>query len=96
MSTPNNYVIVRAPAKESGPAGRVTRLQVRKRGAANWGLPVPEASFDTGDNTWEESIARAIKASGESVDFSAEDLARMRAEASRILHPVAKNPRMGD
>jgi hypothetical protein len=96
MSNPNNYLILRASAKESGPAGRGTRLHIRKRSAANWALPVPEASFDTGDSTWEESLARAVRASGESVQFSADDLARLRAEANRILHPVAKNQRMSD
>jgi hypothetical protein len=96
MSNSNNYVIIRASAKESGPAGRGTRLHIRKRSAANWSLPVPEASFDTGDGTWEDSLALAVKASGESVQFSAEDLVRLRGEASRILHPVAKNQRMSD
>jgi len=57
---------------------------------------VPEASFDSGDTTWEESLASTVKRSGESVVFSAKDLERLRAEAQRILHPIVKNNRMAD
>jgi hypothetical protein len=53
-------------------------------------LPVPEASFDSEDKTWEESLTQAVKRSGESVNFAAKDLERLRAEAHRVLHPVAK------
>jgi len=96
MSNPDNYAVSKSSAKESGPAGAGTRLHIRKRGASNWALPVPEASFDSGDTTWEESLATAVKRSGESVVFGAKDLERLRAEANRILHPVVKNSRMAD
>ena len=96
MSNPDNYAVIKSSAKESGPAGTGTRLHIRKRGASNWALPVPEASFDSGDTTWEESLAITVKRSGESVVFSAKDLERLRAEAARILHPIVKNSRMAD
>jgi hypothetical protein len=96
MSNPDNYAVIKSSAKESGPAGAGTRLHIRKRGASNWALPVPEASFDSGDLTWEESLANTVKRSGESVVFSAKDLERLRAEANRILHPIVKNSRMTD
>jgi hypothetical protein len=57
---------------------------------------VPEASFDSEDATWEASFAAAVKRSGESVEFSAKDLQRLRAEAARILHPTPKTNRMND
>jgi hypothetical protein len=92
MSNPDNYAITRTPSKESGVAGAAaTRLQIRKRGAANWALPVPEAAFDSEDSQWEESVAAAVKRSGEAVTFTAKDLERLRAEANRILHPTLKN-----
>jgi hypothetical protein len=96
MSNPDNYAVIKSSAKESGPTGAGTRLHIRKRGASNWALPVPEASFDSGDLTWEESLANTVKRSGESVVFSAKDLERLRAEANRILHPIVKNSRMTD
>jgi len=96
MSNPDNYAVSKSSAKENGPAGAGTRLHIRKRGASNWALPVPEASFDSGDTTWEESLATTVKRSGESVVFGAKDLERLRAEANRILHPVVKNSRMAD
>ncbi|HEY3253541.1 MAG TPA: hypothetical protein VGJ91_06320 [Polyangiaceae bacterium] len=96
MSNPDNYAVSKSSTKESGPAGAGTRLHIRKRGASNWALPVPEASFDSGDTTWEESLTNAVKRSGESVVFSAKDLERLRAEAQRILHPIVKNNRMAD
>lgn len=90
MNNPDNYAISKSSAKDSGPNGATTRLQIRKRGAANWALPVPEAAFDSEDKQWEESLAQALKRSGESVEFSAKDLERLRAEAHRILHPTVK------
>ena len=92
MSNPDNYAITRTPSKEGASAGAATtRLQIRKRGAANWALPVPEAAFDSEDSQWEQSVAAAVKRSGEAVNFSAKDLERLRAEANRILHPTVKN-----
>jgi hypothetical protein len=96
MSNPDNYAVSKSSAKEHGPAGAGTRLHIRKRGASNWALPVPETSFDSGDTAWEESLASTVKRSGESVVFSAKDLERLRAEAHRILHPIVKNSRMAD
>ncbi|MEP7051145.1 MAG: hypothetical protein ABJB12_12375 [Pseudomonadota bacterium] len=94
MSNPDNYLIVKAPAKDrSRGATGGTSLNLRKRGAANWSLSVPDAEFDSGDNTWEESLAAAVKRSGESVEFPAEALQRLRAEANRILHPTVKSQR---
>ena len=90
MSNPDNYAIIKFSGKESGAAGAPTRLHIRKRGAANWSLPVPEASFDSEDRQWEDSLAQTVKRSGESVQFSAKDLERLRAEANRILHPITK------
>ena len=84
MSNPDNYAISKSSA------GTGTRLHIRKRGASNWALPVPEASFDSEDKTWEESVAGTVKRSGESVQFSPKDLERLRAEAHRILHPTPK------
>jgi len=96
MSNPDNYSVSKAVSHSSAKEGGAgTRLQIRKRGASNWALPVPEAAFDSGDTTWEESLAKTVKGSGESVVFSAKDLERLRAEAQRILHPVVKN-RMAD
>ena len=93
MSKLDSYVIVKAPSKDR-PRGAVgTALNLRKRGAANWSLAIPDASFDSGDKTWEESLTAAIKRSGESVVFPAEHLERLRAEANRILHPTVKNQR---
>ena len=89
MSNPDNYAISRSSAKESGGAPG-TRLHIRKRGASNWALPVPEASFDSGDTKWEDDLAGTVKRSGESVVFSGKDLERLRAEANRILHPTPK------
>lgn len=71
-----------------------TSLSLRKRGAANWSLAIPDESFDSGDNTWEESLTVAVKRSGEAVNFHAEALERLRAEANRILHPTVKTQRM--
>ena len=93
MSNPQNYVIVKAPSKDRSRGTAGTSLNLRKRGAANWSLAVPDASFDSGDNTWEESLNAAVKRSGESVEFPAKDLERLRAEANRILHPIVKSPR---
>jgi hypothetical protein len=93
MSNPDNYLIVKAPAKDRARGATGTSLNLRKRGAANWSLPVPDASFDSGDNTWEQSLTAAVKRSGEPVQFSAEGLERLRAQANRILHPITKNPR---
>jgi hypothetical protein len=90
MSNPDNYAIIKSSGKESGVAGTTTRLHIRKRGASNWALPVPEASFDSEDKQWEDALAQTVKRSGESVQFSAKDLERLRAEANRILHPVTK------
>lgn len=90
MSNPDNYVIIKSSGKESGVAGIATRLHIRKRGASNWALPVPEASFDSEDKQWEDALAQTVKRSGESVQFSAKDLERLRTEANRILHPVTK------
>jgi len=94
MNNPDSYVIVKVPTKDRvrGTAG--TSLSLRKRGAANWSLAVPDASFDSGDNTWEEGIAASVKRSGESVVFSAKDLTRLRAEAHRILNPTVKSQRV--
>jgi hypothetical protein len=93
MSNPDNYMIVKAPAKDRSRGATGTSLNLRKRGAANWSLTIPDASFDSGDNTWEETLALTVKRSGESVQFTAEALARLRADAGRILHPVVKNQR---
>jgi hypothetical protein len=93
MSNPDNYVIVKAPAKDRSRGAAGTSLNLRKRGAANWSLSVPDASFDSGDNTWEESLTATVKRSGESVEFPAKDLERLRAEANRILHPTVKTQR---
>lgn len=90
MSNPDNYAISKSPAKDSGAAATGTRLQIRRRGASNWALPVPDAFFDSDDKQWEESIIQAVKRCGESVQFSAKDLERLRAEANRILHPTPK------
>jgi hypothetical protein len=89
MSNPDNYVITKSPAKGSGPAA--TSLHIRKRGAANWALPVPEAAFDSEDKQWEDTLTATVKRSGESVQFAAKDLERLRAEANRILHPTIKS-----
>jgi hypothetical protein len=93
MSNPDNYGIIRSTGKESGGAGTGTRLHIRKRGAANWSLPVPEASFDSEDKTWEDGLTVTVKRSGESVEFAPKDLERLRAEANRILHPTPKTNR---
>jgi hypothetical protein len=90
MSNPDNYGIIKASTRDSGPTGPGTRLNIRKRGASNWALPVPEASFDSEDKKWEQSLTEAVTRSGESVQFSAKDLERLRAEANRILHPTPK------
>ena len=90
MSNPDNYAIVKAPSKDRSRGTTSTSLNIRKRGAANWSLPIPDESFDSGDSTWEDALTLAVKRSGESVQFSAESLARLRAEAHRILHPVVK------
>jgi hypothetical protein len=90
MSNPDNYAISKSPAKDSGAAATGTRLQIRRRGASNWALPVPDAFFDSDDKQWEESLIQAVKRCGESVQFSAKDLERLRAEAHRILHPTPK------
>ena len=95
MSNPDNYAISKSSAKDSARGTAATRLYLRKRGASNWALPVPEAAFDSEDASWEASVAQTVKRSGESVEFSAKDLERLRAEAQRILHPVVKN-RMND
>ena len=93
MSNPDNYAIVKAPTKDRNRGTTGTSLNLRKRGAANWSLSVPDASFDSGDKTWEESLTAAVKRSGERVDFPAEALERLRAEANRILHPIVKTQR---
>jgi hypothetical protein len=93
MSNPDNYLIVKAPSKDRGRGATGTSLNLRKRGAANWSLSVPDASFDSGDNTWEESLSATVRRSGESVEFSANALQRLRAEAHRILHPAVKAQR---
>ena len=93
MSNPDNYLIVKAPAKDRARGATGTSLNLRKRGAANWSLSVPDASFDSGDTTWEESLTLAVKRSGESVQFPAEALERLRNEANRILHPTTKAQR---
>jgi len=93
MSNPGNYQIVKAPAKDRSRGTTGTSLNLRKRGAANWSLPVPDASFDSGDNTWEESLTATVKRSGESVEFPAQALERLRNEAHRILHPTTKAQR---
>jgi hypothetical protein len=90
MSNPDNYTISKSSQRESSAPG-ATRLQIRKRGASNWALPVPEASFDAEGSEWAQDLALALKRAGESVTFAAKDLERLRAEASRILHPVSKN-----
>ncbi len=91
MSNPDNYAITKSSAKENGASGASTRLQIRKRGASNWALPVPEASFDSEGKEWEQSLAATVKRSGESVEFSDSDLQRLRGEAHRVLHPVQRN-----
>ena len=93
MSNPDNYVIVKAPAKDRSRGAAGTSLNLRKRGAANWSLSVPDASFDSGDSTWEQSLVATVKGSGESVEFPAKDLERLRTEANRILHPTVKTQR---
>jgi hypothetical protein len=93
MSNPDNYVIVKAPARDRSRGTTTTSLNLRKRGAANWSLSVPDASFDSGDTTWEESLTATVKRSGESVEFPAKALERLRAEANRILHPTVKTAR---
>ena len=93
MSNPDNYVIVKAPTRDRARGTTGTSLNVRKRGAANWSLSVPDASFDSGDKTWEETLAATVKRSGESVEFPASALERLRAEAHRILHPTVKTQR---
>ncbi|MES1177597.1 MAG: hypothetical protein ABUL62_24955 [Myxococcales bacterium] len=93
MSNPDNYLIVKAPAKDRSRGATGTSLNLRKRSAANWSLPVSDASFDSGDDTWELSLAATVKRSGESVQFPAKELERLRAEANRILHPTAKAQR---
>jgi hypothetical protein len=90
MSNPDNYAIIKSSGKESGAAGAGTRLQIRKRGASNWSLPVPEAAFESEDKQWEDALVLTVKRSGESVQFAAKDLERLRAEANRILHPTPK------
>jgi hypothetical protein len=90
MSNPDNYAIVKAPSKDRARGTTSTSLNLRKRGAANWSLPVPDESFDSGDSTWEEALASTIKRSGESVELTPKTLERLRAEAHRILHPVTK------
>ena len=93
MSNPDNYLIVKAPSKDRVRGAVGTSLNLRKRGAANWSLSVPDAAFASGDNTWEESLTAAVKRSGESVEFPAKALERLRTEANRILHPTVKNQR---
>jgi hypothetical protein len=93
MNNPDTYAIVKAPSRDRVRNAVSTSLNLRKRGAANWSLPVPDASFDSGDNAWEESFIAAVKRSGESVVFSAQHLERLRAEANRILHPMPKAQR---
>lgn len=93
MSNPDNYLIVKAPSKDRSRGTVGTSLNLRKRGAANWSLSVPDASFDIGDNTWEESLTATVKRSGESVEFSTKVLERLRSEANRILHPIVKTQR---
>src|SRR5436309_107094 len=93
MSNPDNYLIVKAPAKDRSRGAAGTSLNLRKRGAANWSLAIPDAGFDSGDSTWEESLTAAVKRSGESVEFSAKVLERLRAEANRILHPITNTQR---
>jgi len=94
MSNPDNYVIVKAPSRDRVRGVIGTSLSLRKRGAANWSLSISDASFDSGDNTWEESLTVAVKRSGESVKFPADALARLRTEANRILHPTIKPQRL--
>jgi hypothetical protein len=93
MSNPDNYVIVKAPSRDRVRGVVGTSLSLRKRGAANWSLSIPDASFDSGDSTWEESLTVAVKRSGESVQFPVKTLERLRAEANRIIHPTVKNQR---
>jgi len=94
MSNPDNYVIVKAPSRDRVRGVVGTSLNLRKRGAANWSLSIPDAAFDSGDNTWEESLTVAVKRAGEAVEFPAKALERLRAEANRILHPTVKTQRM--
>ena len=91
MSNPDNYAISKSTSKETGLGGTGTRLQIRKRGASNWALPVPETAFDNEDKQWEECLTVTVKRSGEAVQFGPKDLERLRAEANRILHPITKN-----
>jgi hypothetical protein len=93
MSNPDNYVIVKAPSRDRARGATGTALNLRKRGAANWSLSVPDASFDSGDKTWEESLTATVKRSGEAVQFPDAALERLRAEANRILHPTVKTQR---
>jgi len=93
MSNPDNYLIVKAPSKDRARGVSGTSLSLRKRSAANWSLSIPDEAFDSGDNTWEESLTVAVKKAGESVQFPAKALERLRAEANRILHPTVKSPR---
>ncbi len=93
MSNPDQYVIVKAPTKDRARGTTGTSLNLRKRSAANWSLSIPDASFDSGDSTWEDTLTATVKRAGESVQFSAKDLERLRAEANRILFPTVKNPR---
>ncbi|MET0792927.1 MAG: hypothetical protein ABW061_15510 [Polyangiaceae bacterium] len=93
MSNVDNYVIVKAPSKDRSRGTTGTSLCLRKRGAANWSLPIPDAAFDSGDNTWEETLTATVKRSGESVQFPPKDLERLRAEANRVLHPTVKTQR---
>jgi len=93
MSNPDNYLIVKAPSRDRVRGVVGTSLNLRKRGAANWSLSVPDAAFDSGDNTWEESLTATVKRSGEAVEFPAKALERLRAEANRILHPTVKGQR---
>ena len=93
MSNPDNYSIVKSPAKDRSRGAIGTSLSLRKRGAANWSLLIPDAAFDSGSNAWEERLTATVKRSGESVEFPAKVLERLRAEASRILHPTVKAQR---
>ena len=61
MSNPDNYVIVKAPSRDRVRGVVGTSLNLRKRGAANWSLSIPDAAFDSGDSTWEESLTAAVK-----------------------------------
>lgn len=93
MNNADNYMIVKAPSRDRVRGVVGTSLHLRKRGAANWSLSISDAAFDSGDNTWEESLTVAVKRSGESVEFPAKALERLRAEANRILHPTTKTQR---